>query len=63
MNKKEFRTMSLYQLHRLCQTGEENALSEWKRRWESDYPKIAEADYPLHRQIKKLPGASTPGKK
>ncbi|WHY76256.1 hypothetical protein QNH20_19320 [Neobacillus sp. WH10] len=42
MSKKEFRTMPLYQLHKLCQNEDPNALSEWKRRWESDYPKIAE---------------------
>lgn len=46
MNQKEFRTMSLYQLHKLCKVGEINALSEWKRRWETDYPNIAEVKKP-----------------
>lgn len=42
MTSNQFRTMSLYQLHKLCQIGEANALREWKRRWETDYPNIAE---------------------
>jgi hypothetical protein len=42
MSLNEYRKMSLYQLHKLCQIGGINALSEWKRRWENDYPNIAE---------------------
>ncbi|MEH7490854.1 hypothetical protein [Neobacillus niacini] len=42
MNKNKYQTMSLYQLNLLCQSENPDALSEWKRRWETDYPNIVE---------------------
>lgn len=31
-------------LVRLCRAGNEEALKEWKRRWEVDYPKMGGAE-------------------
>jgi hypothetical protein len=41
MNKNKYLMMSLYQLNLLCQNGSQDALSEWKRRFETEYPNIA----------------------
>jgi hypothetical protein len=46
MSRNEFLTISLYQLDKLCQNGEINALNELKRRWETDNPNIAEIKKP-----------------
>jgi hypothetical protein len=68
MSQNELLTMSLYQLNKLCQIGEANALREWKRRWETDYPNIAEINTSQGKRAipyfkNKMPGATTPGKK
>jgi hypothetical protein len=54
MSQNKYLTMPLYQLHKLCQIGDHNALSEWKKRWEDDYPKI--------REIKKCQAQQRPAK-
>jgi hypothetical protein len=41
MNKNKYQMMSLYQLNILCQNENPDAISEWKRRFETDYPNIA----------------------
>jgi hypothetical protein len=42
MSQNKLRTVSLYQLHKMCEREDPDALFEWKRRWRADYPNIAE---------------------
>jgi hypothetical protein len=39
-NNLNYQTLSLYQLHKKCANDNAKALSEWKRRWETDYPNL-----------------------
>jgi hypothetical protein len=41
---EEFRRVPLHQLHLLCKKGNADALTEWKRRWKTEYPNIAEIE-------------------
>jgi hypothetical protein len=42
MSWTDYSKIPLYHLVMLCEGGDEEALIEWKRRWESEYPHMGE---------------------
>jgi hypothetical protein len=37
----DYQTVSLYVLNHLCYLGDQEAIKEWERRWETEYPEMS----------------------
>lgn len=56
-DKINYQTLSFYDLHKKCENGDQKALREWYRRWDSNYPHMAESE------IKNCQAKQRPAKK
>jgi hypothetical protein len=41
MKLKDYSKTNLFELNDLCEQGDQEALKEWKRRWEAPWPSMA----------------------